>query len=97
MRIELVFFAGCPHVEAARGQLRAALRACHLAEEWTEWDVEATNAPAHVRGYGSPSILVDGVDVSGIGPVSGGSCRVYADSEVRGAPSVAALVSALGG
>lgn len=94
-RVELVYFAGCPHVEGARAQLRAALREVGLVEAWTEWDVNAVDAPEHVRGHGSPTILVEGVDVSGTGPIGGASCRVYAGSEVRGAPAVRTIVDAL--
>jgi hypothetical protein len=93
--IELLFFPSCPHIDAARSQLRAALRLAGRDETWTERDVTAADAPAHTRGYGSPTILVDGRDVSGVGPCAGQSCRVYTDSEVRGAPSVAAISSAL--
>lgn len=95
MPVELLYFPGCPHIDAARSQLRAALRLVGRDEAWTERDVTAADAPAHTRGYGSPTILVDGLDVSGVGPCAGQSCRVYADSEVRGAPSIAMIVAAM--
>ena len=94
--VELLYFPGCPHVVAAREQLRRAFTAAGLAASWTEHDVTA-DAPAHVRGYGSPTILVDGCDVAGAGPVEGASCRVYAGSEVSGAPPLEAIVAALRG
>lgn len=86
-RVELLFFPGCPHVDAARAQLRAALEAVGLPAEWSESD--------DARGYGSPSILVDGVDVLGALPGAGTSCRLYRGTELPGAPSLAAIVRAL--
>jgi hypothetical protein len=51
-----------------------------------------------VRGYGSPTVLVDGRDVAGAVPIEGmRSCRVYesAADGPRGAPSVELIVAAL--
>jgi hypothetical protein len=55
--------------------------------------------PERVRGYGSPTILVEGQDVSGAGEIDGtASCRVYATSEgLRGVPSVEEIALALNG
>ncbi len=89
MKIELLYFPGCPHIEAARTQLRAALKQTRLTLEWSESEV--------TRGYGSPTILVNGVDVLGALPSSAGdSCRLYAGSELPGAPPLDDLVRALG-
>jgi mercuric ion transport protein len=93
--VELLYFAGCPNVPAAREQLRRAFRTIGVAPEWTEIDVADDAAPAHTRGYGSPSILVNGQDVTGAAPGDGSSCRVYVGSDVRGVPPVEAIVSAL--
>ena len=86
-RVELIYFVGCPHIEAARKQLRAALEEAALPAEWIESD--------DARGYGSPSILINGVDVLGAEPGAGSSCRVYRGTEVPGAPPLAAIVDAL--
>lgn len=75
--VELVYFGGCPHVEAAREVLRAALEAAGLPPEWREWDQEAAEAPERVQRYGSPTILVGGKDVlKGAPGVGGRACRV---------------------
>ena len=95
--VELLHFPGCPHVGTARAQLRRAFAAVGLPSVWSEHDVTADDAPAHVRGYGSPTVLVDGRDVMGAVPVEGASCRVYAGSEVPGAPPLEAIVAALRG
>lgn len=91
-QIELVHFTGCPHAAQARENLRLALRTSGARDPWSEWDLAAPEAPERVRGYGSPTILVNGADVSGGGPEGGElSCRV------SGAPSVEAILNALGG
>lgn len=95
MSVELLFFPGCPHIEAARGQLRRAFEALGVAPAWREVDVTAPEAPEAVRGYGSPTILVDGRDVTGAPPGDGRACRVYLGSDVVGAPPLSAVVEAL--
>lgn len=93
--VELLFFPDCPNVPAAREQLRRAFEAVGAAPAWTEVDVSSDSAPAYARGYGSPSILVDGKDVMGEAPGGGSSCRIYAQSDVRGVPPLDAIVAAL--
>ncbi len=90
--IELIHFEGCPNVGAARENLVEALRNLGWALEWTEWDLESPDAPEYVGRYGSPSVLVNGVDVTGAGP---GTAGLACSSE--GAPSVDAILAALGG
>ncbi len=95
MRIDLLTFSGCPHVEAARTQLRRALEEVRLPVEWNELDVRAATTPPELRGYGSPSILIDGVDVLGAAPADALACRYYPGSDLPGAPPLEALVGAL--
>jgi hypothetical protein len=93
--IELVYFAGCPQVEAARVALRDALRRAGLAQVWQEWDQTRPDAPAHVHGLGSPTILVAGRDVTGVGASnSGRACR--ADGIPAADIIIAALAAASG-
>lgn len=93
--VELLFFPDCPNVEPARDQLRRALEAEGLPARWIEHDVTAVDAPPHLRGYGSPTILVSGRDVTGARPEAGASCRLYAESDRPGVPPLGALVLAL--
>jgi len=79
--IELIFDQGCPHVDATRDELRRALTLAGHPSAWTEWDRAASGAPAHVRRYASPSILIEGRDVVGIAPLDGvAGCRIYQDA-----------------
>ena len=93
--VELLYFPGCPNLPAAREQLRRALDEIGRRSEWIERDVTAPDAPAHVRGHGSPTILVDGKDVTGAEPAGGSSCRVYLGSDVRGVPPLEVIKVAL--
>src|SRR3954470_14856079 len=87
MKIQLLHFQGCPNVEAARTALRDALAAEMLDDPIEEIDVEDQAAPAWARGWGSPTILIEGNDVAGQQPSGSSCCRLYAD----GAPSVEAI------
>lgn len=93
--VELLYFLDCPNVPAAREQLRRAFEVIGAPPTWTEVDVSSDAAPAYARGYGSPSILVDGKDVTGATAGGGSSCRIYAGSDSRGVPPLDAIVAAL--
>lgn len=58
--IELVYFDGCPNVEQARANLRAVVG----ESSWTEWNLSSADTPDRFRRYGSPTVLVDGHDVT---------------------------------
>lgn len=94
MKIQLVYFAGCPNLEAARQVLRDSLCACGLPPVFGEVDVSDDGAPSDLRDWGSPTILVDGRDVAG-GQQSGVSCRLYDGPDGRGAPPRALIEQAL--
>lgn len=94
--VELLVAPDCPNVPAARSELRRAMKQAGLRPVWTERDVTSAGAPERIRGFGSPTILVDGKDVSGAASSEGtASCRVYLGSAVRGVPARATLVRAL--
>jgi hypothetical protein len=94
-QVELLFFPDCPHVQAARTQLERAFAALGQKPEWIEWDVTSPDSPADVQSYGSPTIRVDGHDVTGAAPSGSAACRLYTGSEVAGAPPLALIVAAL--
>ena len=77
LRVELVYFTGCPHVERARLSLSEALLSAGLPERWTEWNQYDPTTPEHVLGYPSPTILIGGRDVaSGLASQGAISCRI---------------------
>lgn len=98
MNVELIYDHDCPNIPHARANLVKALAASGREARWTEWDRSAVDSPSHVRGYGSPTILVDGEDVAGC-PASDGSpsCRLYGNVKggFEGAPSVEAIRAVL--
>ena len=90
MKIQLLHFSGCPNVVAARTALREALAAEELVAAIEEIDVEHPGAPEWARGWGSPTILIDGQDVTGeqrSTSLAASSCRLYAG----GAPSIESI------
>lgn len=78
--VELLWWEGCPSTERALSELREALHdvGLHGAEVRTREIV--TDEDATEAGFvGSPTILIDGVDLVGAVPADavGLSCRVY--------------------
>jgi hypothetical protein len=98
MQIELVYEKTCPNIEAVRSQLLRAFTEAGITPRWQEWEVSMPEAPTRMQGYGSPTILVNGQDISGL-IVEGDDycCRVYFHDEHtnKGVPAVANIVRAL--
>lgn len=97
MEVRLIYDAGCPNVDEARGNLHRAFAEIGIAPRWTELDNATLRAYASGSSYGSPTILVDGVDVAGAGPAQEPCCRLYhgPGDQLRGAPAVASIVAAI--
>lgn len=77
--IDLVYFEGCPHVDQARENLREALG----GGSWQEWNLLSADTPERFHRHGSPTVLVEGRDVTGEkGTTTAMACRA------DGAPSV---------
>ena len=95
--IEFIYEPTCPNIEAARAALRQALLENGKPPVWREWDSTAPTSPPHARAYGSPTILVNGVDVAGVAPSHAPTCRIYRDHKGRGSgvPSVELIAAAL--
>lgn len=90
-KVELVYFEGCPNAERARHNIRAALEGAGETPRWDEWDLTSESTPARYRRYGSPTVLVDGEDVTGDGPAAvATACRA------DGPPSVSSIAGKLG-
>ena len=95
-RVELIYDGECPNVDAARARLRTALAEAGLAPAWDEHLIGAPDLPDHARGYGSPTILVEGHDVAGEVAGSDACCRIYDDGgHSVGVPQVERVVEAL--
>ena len=98
MIVELIYDADCPNVPAARSQLIMAFMQTGTSARWQEWERGSPDAPDHARAYGSPTILVDGKDISGVAPDAGTrACRVYNDGSgnLSRTPSIQTISLAL--
>jgi len=91
VRIQLLTFEGCPLADAAREQLEAALAELGI-DDYEEIDLQAPGTPENLRGWGSPTILIDGADITGQPKGDSLSCRVY-DAPAK-VSSAADIVSA---
>lgn len=96
-RVELLYDRDCPNLESARAHLLKAFGQARMTPHWLEYLIGDPAVPQHARGYGSPTILVDGRDVSGGLPASEDSCRVYVDEQGRlsRVPAVQDIATAL--
>ncbi len=89
-KIELIYFEGCPNAEPSRINLRQAISALDLSADWQEWEQGDPQVPEYVKQHGSPTVLINGRDVSGVeAGVGGAACRA------DGAPSADAIRAAL--
>lgn len=97
MYVELIYERTCPNIEAARARLIHAFHRSNMPAKWCEWEVSQPETPEHARQYGSPTILVDGNDVSGDdNQASSNSCRLYATGTgYESAPTVEQIAGAL--
>ena len=97
MKIELLYFAECPHHRPTRKLIDTTLSELGLDAEVEEIDVRDQQEAERQRFLGSPSIRVDGTDIE---PGADSrteyalSCRMYGST---GIPSPRLLKIALGG
>jgi hypothetical protein len=100
MRVELLFWSGCPSHPRALADLREALADAGLDPDGViVREVDSEDAAAAERFVGSPTIRIDGVDVCPPAPEEpfGLVCRVYRrrDGRVSPTPDSADLRDAL--
>jgi hypothetical protein len=92
--LELLWWEGCPSTERAVTELRAAAAECGLDASAISLVEIGSEAQAARAGFiGSPTILVDGVDIA-VGAVddsgdepTGLTCRVYRRRDGRFSPT----------
>lgn len=78
-KIQLLVFDGCPLAPAARLALQQAIEVVGPLE-YEEIDILDPQTPEDLRDWGSPTILVNGRDVTGASKGDGVGCRVYTNS-----------------
>jgi len=97
LRIELIYDHDSPNAEPTRQQLAAVCGQLPGSPPWTAWERADLLAPPYVQRYGSPTILVNGVDVGGQPPTDAPCCRIYRDAngKASGVPSKTAIEYAI--
>ena len=98
MKIEILYFEGCPNHEPADRAVREVLAELNVDAEITHVDVPDEATAARVRFPGSPTIRVDGEDVAP--EEANGSyslrCRIYQTSSgMTGLPDIEAIRAAI--
>ncbi len=99
-KIEILCFAGCPHIDLATARAREAVRITGVEAEIVSVPIEDAERASAARFLGSPSVRVDGVDVEraarGDSDAYGLRCRIYIeDGKTEGAPPVSWICAAL--
>ena len=91
MKIELLYFEGCPNHEPAMKVLREALDSLGRQDRIEEVPVRTQSQAEAIRFVGSPSIRINDSDIEPWARTTkrfGLSCRTYVDgSHRRGVPS----------
>ncbi len=97
MKIELLYFEGCPSYRVAEGWLREALAKANVSDPITMIEIKTEADAQHWKFPGSPTIRFDGVDPFEQGEAQYGlECRVYLTPEgLRGWPTKEMLRAAL--
>jgi copper chaperone CopZ len=95
MKIDVLYFRGCPNHEPTVQRVRDVVDRLGVEAEIDEIEVSREDDPAALRFLGSPTVLVDGVDIDPAqreGVIYGFGCRTYGGA---GAPSEAMVEAAI--
>jgi hypothetical protein len=86
MKVEILYFAGCPNHPPAVSRVREALQQEGVKAEMVEVEVKDTEAAQTVGFLGSPTIRVNGLDVEASArsmQAYGLTCRNYTAENYR--------------
>jgi len=97
MRVQLLYFVGCPHWALMEQRIETTLALEGIPRAIEHCLIETPEDADEYSFEGSPSILLDGRDPFAASPTEVGlTCRVYATLDgLAGAPSVEQLVAAI--
>jgi hypothetical protein len=91
--VELLWWEGCPSTDRALSELRAALDELSLPDEVIMREIGTDEEAEAARFTGSPTILIDGVELmealgrGGGDEPAGLNCRVYRRRDGRVSPT----------
>ncbi len=99
MKIEVLYFEGCPNHVLAMEMIRAILNSLGRHDEIHQVEVHTQAEAEAMRFVGSPSIRIDGSDIEPWARTAksfGLSCRAYVDGlQLGGVPSRELLLRAM--
>jgi hypothetical protein len=97
MKVELLYFDGCPSWQSGLQNLHSALQANGLDVSVKLVQVLDNDDAARKKFLGSPSFRINGTDLWGEErEVYSMSCRVYATPEgIKGSPTISMLQDAI--
>ncbi len=90
--VQFLTFDGCPLAATARANLEKALADCGMSG-YEEIDILDPAVSEDLPGWGSPTILVNGADITGQPKGNSISCRVYSGTER--VPETASIVASI--
>ena len=96
--VEFVYEKDCPNIKPTRQVLLQAFSKMNVKPHWQEWEVNDSSSPDYVRQYGSPTILVDGIDIDESKDLNNAKqCRLYTqtDNVFSGVPPLEKIISAI--
>jgi hypothetical protein len=93
--VQFLSFEGCPRAPAALSALEAAIRSlpAELKFRLRRVDLMDPATPEDLKRWGSPTILLGGLDIAGGRPADAGNCRIY--SGPGGVPDAREIAEAL--
>ena len=99
MKVELLYWDGCPSLDEVRALLADTLTARGIEERIVEREIVTPDDAVAARFPGSPTIRIDGVDIDAAGADDrfALTCRIYRlpDGRVSPVPSRQQLEEAL--
>ena len=91
MKIQVLYFAGCPNHQPAVQRVREVLDKLGVAASVEQVEVKADDDMTALKFTGSPTVLIEGRDIEPAarsGANYAFSCRTYSGSGVPPAPMV---------
>lgn len=100
MKIEFLYFEGCPSYKQGLENLRQALRELNLPEDFEMINIDSDEKAREYNFIGSPTIRINGQDIdlrAREAKVTGyKGCRIYQTEEgIKGAPTVEMIKKAI--
>jgi hypothetical protein len=88
MKIEFLFWEGCPSHEEALARLREVMAEEGIGDPVEVIEIETEEGAETAQFVGSPTIRIDGQDIDppGEGTIHGLNCRIYRHEDGRITP-----------